>query len=139
MILGMVMDAVADGASEHAACKTIGLEVRTVQRWRRKNIGDDGRAGPRKKPTNALSEAERGQVLEIATSPRFRDKSPWQIVPELADEGVYLASEATFTECFELRTQRRIAREHARRRAGIDPSRASRPGRIGSGAGTSRT
>ncbi len=32
----------------------------------------------------------------MATSPEFRDVSPHQIVPALADQGRYLASESTF-------------------------------------------
>ena len=35
-------------------------------------------------------------IVEVVNSLRFRDKSPWQIVPLLADEGRYIASEATF-------------------------------------------
>jgi putative transposase len=35
-------------------------------------------------------------VLQVACSARFRDLSPKQIVPLLADEGTYLASESTF-------------------------------------------
>jgi transposase InsO family protein len=46
-------------------------------------------------PANKLSAAERKRILELVTSPRFRDLSPNQIVPLLADEGKYLASEAT--------------------------------------------
>jgi len=47
-------------------------------------------------PANKLSEAERRQILVVATSPEFRDQSPKQIVPRLADQGQYVASEATF-------------------------------------------
>jgi len=35
-------------------------------------------------------------LIALATSPEFRDQSPKQIVPRLADQGRYLASEATF-------------------------------------------
>ena len=35
-------------------------------------------------------------MLDIATSQAFRDLSPKQIVPQLADQGVYLASESSF-------------------------------------------
>jgi transposase InsO family protein len=34
-------------------------------------------------------------VLEIVNSPRFRDLSPKQVVPMLADDGIFLASEST--------------------------------------------
>ena len=47
-------------------------------------------------PANKLSAEERQEVINIATSERFRSEPPSQIVPALADEGVYLASESTF-------------------------------------------
>ncbi len=40
-------------------------------------------------------EAERQEVLEIVTSAEYCDLSPHQIVPQLADAGTYVASEAT--------------------------------------------
>ncbi len=72
-----------------------GVSARTVQRWRKPELAEDRRAGPRTTPKNSLSEAERRKVLEIANSEEFRNVSPKQIVPRLADRGVYVASEAT--------------------------------------------
>lgn len=46
-------------------------------------------------------------MLEVACSARFRDLSPKQIVPLLADEGTYLASESTFYRT--LRAEGRLA------------------------------
>jgi transposase InsO family protein len=69
-----------------------------VERWRvqaRAGRAEDMRRGPKTPPANTLSPAERHRILELVTSPRFRDVSPHQIVPLLADEGKYLASEAT--------------------------------------------
>jgi putative transposase len=48
-------------------------------------------------PLNALSQAEREQLLEVANQARFSAMPPARIVPMLADEGVYLASESTFS------------------------------------------
>lgn len=73
-----------------------GLDLRTLQRWKAQGGGDDQRRGPKTRPHNKLSEAERQNVIEIATSPEYRDLSPRQIVPQLADNGEYVASEATF-------------------------------------------
>ncbi len=95
MILGLLQEAVRDGARWQAACQTIGLTSRTIQRWRHQGGGDDRRQGPRSEPPNKLSAAERQEVLEIVSSPEYCDQSPHQIVPRLADEGRYLASEAT--------------------------------------------
>ena len=94
--MAMIQQAQEAGARLKPACETIGLDVRTVQRWRRRGVGDDMRLGPKTEPKNKLSELERRRVIETATSSDFRDLSPKQIVPRLADRGVYLASEPTF-------------------------------------------
>lgn len=96
MILGLVDEAVTAGARQSEACKLIGIEPRSLQRWREQGIGEDRRAGPKKEPQNKLSSAERAQLLRIANSPEYRDLCPKQIVPRLADEGTFVASESTF-------------------------------------------
>jgi len=97
MILGLIDEAVEAGARLNRACDTLGLTARTVQRWRQRGTqGFDRRFGPKTPPRNKLSVAERKAVLEAANRPENCDRSPKQIVPHLADEGVYLASESTF-------------------------------------------
>jgi transposase InsO family protein len=72
------------------------LTARTIQRWRRQNGGDDLRCGPLTEPANKLSEEENQLVIDTANKPEYRNLSPKQIVPKLADKGDYIASEATF-------------------------------------------
>jgi putative transposase len=96
MILVWVDEARAAGARLNACCREVGLDARTLQRWRAQNVGEDRRHGPKRAPANKLSAAERQRVLEVANSPAYRDKSPKQIVPNLADLGSYVASESTF-------------------------------------------
>ena len=96
MTLELIEQAVADGAAFDAACASIGLSPRTVRRWHNAGVGDDGRVGPRTKPIHALTPAERARIIDIATSAEFRDMSPKQIVPRLADKGIYVASESSF-------------------------------------------
>lgn len=97
MTLALIDEAVASGARLNLACDLLGLPARTVQRWRKQGEagGQDRRRGPNTPPVNKLSEAEEKLVLETITSPPFADLSPKQIVPLLADEGIYLASEST--------------------------------------------
>lgn len=95
MILGMIETAVEAGARREQACDIVGLAHRTVERWRGADVGDDGRAGPRTRPANAFTPAERAKVLEVVNSPEYRDLPPKQVVPRLADEGRYLGSEST--------------------------------------------
>lgn len=95
MILGLLDEAVTTGARLAPACEVIGLDVRTVQRWKKQGVGGDRRAGPATTPRNALANGEKAQILELVNSPAFREKSPKQIVPLLADRGEYIASEST--------------------------------------------
>jgi transposase InsO family protein len=66
-----------------------------VERWKASKGFDDGRKGPCMEPANKLTELERRRILKVVNSPEHRDLSPKQIVPKLADEGIYLASEST--------------------------------------------
>jgi putative transposase len=94
MIRELVEEAVAAGARRSRACEMLGLTARTLERWG--DVDDDGRHGPNTVPANKLSDTKRKKLIAIATSPEFRDHSPSQIVPRLADRGEYIASESTF-------------------------------------------
>jgi transposase InsO family protein len=96
MIIALVDKAVEAGARINKAAAIIGLSGRTIIRWRHQGGGQDQRKGPSAAPANKLSEKERQQVLQASNSAPFRDLSPKQIVPKLADQGGYLASESTF-------------------------------------------
>lgn len=96
MILGLIDEAVAAGARQSKACEELGLDCRTAQRWTSQQVGDDGRAGPKRKPVNALSAAERKRVIEVANKREHSHLSPKQLVPILADKQMYIASESTF-------------------------------------------
>lgn len=97
MILELVDEAMAAGARQSRACECLDVSCRMLQRWRHHpDGGEDRRRGPKRAPKNKLSEVERARVLEIANSPEYRDLSPKQIVPQLADRGIYVASESSF-------------------------------------------
>jgi transposase InsO family protein len=90
----LIDEAVGAGARQALACQALGLQERSLQRWRQQPA--DGRAGAaRKAPANKLSQAECQAVLAAANRVDCADLTPHQIVPKLADEGVYLASEST--------------------------------------------
>src|ERR1700740_2554686 len=94
------------GARLRAACEVAGIDVRTLQRWKAHHglVTGDARPGAiRPLPAHALGPQERAHVLRVANGPRFGDMPPARIVPMLADEGVYIASESTFA---------RVLREH---------------------------
>ena len=96
----------SDGARLHLACETAGIDLRTLQRWTAQEglkSGDGRPQAVHPLPSHALSEAERAQLLLVANEPRFAAVPPARIVPMLADEGIYLASESSFS---------RVLREH---------------------------
>lgn len=77
------------------ACRIADISPRTVQRWRKHPGSDDRRRGPHHRPHNALSLAEQALIVSVMTSARYAGLPPKQLVPQLADEGLYLASEST--------------------------------------------
>jgi putative transposase len=87
-------------------------------------------------PTHKLSEAEREQMLAVANSDEFASLPPSQIVPTLADRGVYLASESSF-----YRVLKQASQQHHRGRSKKPSERVIRvivrTVRIRCGVGTS--
>lgn len=108
----------------------MGVSVRTLQRWEHEGL-EDRRRGSRAKPANALSEAERDQIRQWLVSPAYRDLSPKQIVPRLADEGIYVASESTW---YRILREERMDRHRQRSRAATarkpNSHRASGPNEV---------
>jgi len=93
-LLALLKTACADGAKQTTACQQLGLSVRTVQRWNKQAVGDK-RIGHGRVPHNKFSDSDNETVLSLMNSPAYSDCPPSQIVPRLADEGRYLASEST--------------------------------------------
>jgi len=94
-----IEEARAAGARLFRACRVVGISLRTLQRWREEgSVKADGRleAGKEREPANKLSKKERGEILTVANAPEFASMPPSQIVPTLADDGLYLASESSF-------------------------------------------
>ena len=86
------------GARKYKACEELGITVRTCQRWTQAGVVKaDGRAGAeRPVPANKLSQEEREQVMAVTQCSAYKDLPPSQIVPALADQGEYIASESSF-------------------------------------------
>lgn len=113
----LIAEACAAGASRASACAELGLHVRTWRRWQTEDgVREDGRpSAVRPVPANKLSEEERAGVLATCHQPQYASLPPSQIVPALADEGLYLASESTF-----YRVLRAADEQHHRGRARPD-------------------
>jgi transposase InsO family protein len=97
-MVAWITEAHGAGARLEPACALVGIDVRTLQRWTVDGtLRADGRPdAERPTPAHALGEIERAEILRIANEPRFAALPPAQIVPRLADEGRYVASESSF-------------------------------------------
>lgn len=99
MTITLVDEAIAAGAGRLKACAIVGLSARSLKRWAMHP--QDRRRGPTSAPSNKLTVEERAEVLRVVNSELYRDLSPNQIVPLLADDGVYIASERTMYRVLE--------------------------------------
>ena len=83
-------------------------------------------------PSHALNEAERARIIAVANEPRFADTPPARIVPMLADEGIYIASESSFHRVLRARGQmHRRGRAQPPRKSGPPRTHiATRPGEV---------
>ena len=99
ILLHDIAQARTDGARLAPACALTGVDPRTLQRWELAegvSRGDRRVEAHRPVPSHALSEAERARIIEVVNEPRFAETPPSRIVPALADEGIYIASESSF-------------------------------------------
>jgi len=107
-------EAVGLGARKSKAAEIIGISLRTLQRWRKpETLSVDGRTQRKFTPSHKLSDEERAEILAIANSGEFKDCTPHQIVPILAERGQYIASESSFYRV--LREANQLSHRHASR------------------------
>jgi len=90
-----IKEAIHNGSRQKQACEIVGISPRTLQNWHVNGLVD-GRQEVEKVPANKLSQKEREAIIKICNNSEFKDKSPKQIVPALADKGEYMASESSF-------------------------------------------
>ena len=112
-----------NGARQAEACVLAGINPRTIQRWRKNDgltLGDRRPDAIRPMPSHALTGEERARIVAVANEPRFAETPPARIVPALADEGTYIASESSFHRV--LRAEGQMSR-----RGRAKPPRRSRP------------
>lgn len=94
-ILELIDEACQSGARLKKACSILGLSPRTLQRWRKPEKLEDRRKESSRTPGNKLSEMDRQRIIKTINSREYRNMNPHQIVAALADQGTYLASEAS--------------------------------------------
>ena len=95
MAVKLIKEATNDGARLYKACDVLEITTRTFNRWRDSDYIDK-RKGSSKHIPRKLSDDERNKIEQISCCPRFVDSNPYEIVAQLLDEGVYIASIRTF-------------------------------------------
>ena len=95
-IIAAVDEAMRAGARQSAACEVIGISAKTLQRWSQPDNAHDGRLEAHHEPRTKLTQWEREQIISVANEPAYAALSPSKIVPKLADNGRYIASESSF-------------------------------------------
>lgn len=94
----LISEAVDSGAALYKACEELGISKRTYNRWKNNTNDyiDERTTCVRPEPANKLTQEERKKILETMNSEEFSSKAPCEIVPILADRGIYLGSESSF-------------------------------------------
>lgn len=108
-VMSMFEEAVNSGARRNKVCEIIGISERTLQRWQPKGgseiTADKRPTAEHPVPHNKLSESEIQEVLRICNQPEYAHLPPSQIVPKLADQGVYIASESSIYRILKAKEQ----------------------------------
>lgn len=94
-VLEAIDEARKAGVSLRRTCDMLCVSMRSIQRWRKDPKGDK-RKGSARNVANRLNDEERTEILRTVNLPEYRGLSPAEIVPILAEKGLYLASERTF-------------------------------------------
>ena len=99
--IDLIDEAVTAGARCFMACTVLEIDVRTLQRWKKaldeQHSLEDKRkaAAAERTPANKLSDEEREAILTVCNQQEYQSLPPSQIVPRLADNGEFIAAEAS--------------------------------------------
>ena len=98
----LIQEAVHSGARLFKACEELGISKRTFNRWKSDTEDsslkyiDRRTICKRPEPANKLSREEKKSILDVMHSKEYAELPPSQVVPRLADQGIYIASESSF-------------------------------------------
>ena len=129
--IGLIKEACQQGARKKQACSILGLSLRTLERWEKMNGETDKRHLTARSPKNKLTTEECNMILTISNTGKYCDLPPCKIVPLLADEGQYIASESSFYRILRAKNQL-IHRGHSKPRRLTKPEQfaASGPNQV---------
>ena len=103
-----IKEASINGARIRLACNEADISLRTYRRWVTVSgfVREDMRpSAKRPVPRNKLSDDEVKEIVLVCNQPQYASLPPSQIVPRLADDGVYLASESSFYRILKAKNQ----------------------------------
>ena len=129
----LIDEAIDSGARKTKACEVLEISVRTYQRWCCDGgVQADGRPSAiRTTPSNALTKQEKDKVLETLNSEEFASMPPSQVVPRLADQGIYLCSESSMYRILhEAKQQHHRGRSRSPERKPISTHKANGPNEV---------
>ncbi len=106
--------------SERTVCKFLEITTKTVQNWR-KHGTTDRRKGSSRHVEHRLSEAERQAFYDAANSTEYADRTPEQIVANLAEKGIYYGSVSTLYRILRERSALHHRKESKKPVARIQP------------------
>jgi putative transposase len=128
-VIAPAVDELAAHTSVTRACALLGWSRAT--HYRSQAPATARPATRRPAPPNALTDAERAEVLTALNSRRFCDKSVAQVWATLLDEGTYLCSMSTMHRILRCAGQARERRRQATHPARTKPELlATRPGQV---------
>lgn len=97
--VSLIEEACKSGARQNKAGALLGITERTLQRWKNtpdQSIKKDQRQYSKSAPANKLLPEEKQEIIRICNSEEYMHLPPSQIVPALADQGFFIASESSF-------------------------------------------
>ena len=122
--LQIIDEGIADGARALELALLLGVGLTTLQRWHRQFAGGadgvDRRKGSHRHVAHRFSQEERQRILLTCNEHEFAAMPPGQIVPVLADRGLYVGSERS---CYKVLH----AHGRAHRRGPARPPQEPRP------------
>ena len=105
----LIIKAHSAGAGLVRACSDIGISLRTLKRWRKACLGEgdgrDRRKGNPRQVSHRLNEEKHEHVLLICNQTDYASLPLGQIVPALADQGIYIGSKSSFYRVLHARGQ----------------------------------
>jgi putative transposase len=134
--LTLIDEAVHSGCGISQAADAIGISERTYWRWhsQQKEVGkseDRRQMAAHPTPANKLTESDEREILKVVNQPEFANDPPSQIVPKLADRGIYIASERTFYRVLKRHAQlKHRGRLKERKKKAVSTHIAKAPNRV---------